>query len=65
MLRQSGVGSKNLQPRLTYSVREAAAILGVGAATLYRAVGRGEVPAIPVGRRRVIPKRWVDEQLSR
>jgi excisionase family DNA binding protein len=47
------------EPRLTYSVREAAAILGVGAPTLYRAIEREEVPAIRIGRCRVIPKRWV------
>jgi excisionase family DNA binding protein len=44
------------EPRLTYSVREAAAILGVGAPTLYRAIEREEVPAIRIGRCRVIPK---------
>ena len=41
--------------RRTVSVREAAAILGVGRDNLYSAIGRGEFPlAIRVGRRIVI-----------
>lgn len=51
-------------PRQTYTVREAAAILGVGAATLYRAIERQEVPAIRIGRRRVVATQWVDRQVA-
>ncbi|MCP4620661.1 MAG: helix-turn-helix domain-containing protein [Bradyrhizobium sp.] len=53
------------EPRQTYTVREAAAILGVGAATLYRAIERGEVQAIRIGRRRVIAKWWIETQIGR
>lgn len=52
-------------PRRTYTVREAAAILGVGAPTLYRAIERNEVPFIAIGRRRVIPRVWVDAQVQK
>ncbi|WP_354142504.1 helix-turn-helix domain-containing protein [Bradyrhizobium sp. NP1] len=53
------------EPRRTYTVREAAAILGVGAATLYRAIERKEVPFIGIGRRRLIPRVWVDQQVEK
>lgn len=41
------------QPTLT--VERAAAILGVGRATAYTAVQRGEIPCIRIGRRLVVP----------
>lgn len=52
-------------PRRTYTVREAAAILGVGPATLYRAVERNEVPFIAIGKRRLIPRVWVDQEVEK
>lgn len=36
-------------------VPEAAALLGVSASTYYQAAARGEVPAIRIGRRLVVP----------
>lgn len=51
--------------RRTYSVREAAAILGVGAPTLYRAIERREVPFVQIGKRLVMPKTWVDGQVEK
>lgn len=53
------------EPRRTYTVREAAAILGVGAPTLYRAIERNEVPFIAIGRRRLMPRVWVDAQVEK
>lgn len=50
--------------RMTYSVREAAIIIGVGAATLYRAIDRDEVRVVRVGRRVAVPKAWVDAQVG-
>jgi excisionase family DNA binding protein len=61
----SGPGGASAGPRRTYTVREAAAILGVGAPTLYRAIERGEVPFIAIGRRRLIPRVWVDQQVEK
>jgi excisionase family DNA binding protein len=41
--------------RPTLTVTEAAAMLGIGRQTYYEAVARGEVPAIRIGRRIVVP----------
>ena len=41
--------------RRTYTVDEAAVILGVGRSTMYEAIRRGEVPCVRLGRRIVIP----------
>lgn len=41
--------------KMTYSVEEAARILGVSSSKLYRSIKTGDLPAIPVGRRKVIP----------
>lgn len=46
--------------RRTVTIPEAAAALGVAPKTLYRAVGRGEVPAIRVGRRLLISREILD-----
>lgn len=57
-------GGRAPLPRLTYSVREAAALLGVGAASLYRAINRGEIPTIRIGRRRLITVQWVHDLIA-
>ncbi|WP_414717064.1 helix-turn-helix domain-containing protein [Tardiphaga sp. 42S5] len=63
-----GRSSAQLAPlevvRRTYSVGETAIILGVGKSTLYGAVERGEIPAVRIGRRRMIPKNWVEKQAT-
>ena len=41
--------------RPTITVDEAAAALGIGRATAYEAVRRGEIPSIRLGRRIVVP----------
>jgi excisionase family DNA binding protein len=38
------------------TVEEAATALGISRATAYEAVSRGEIPAIRIGRRILIPK---------
>jgi excisionase family DNA binding protein len=40
----------------TYTVEEAAAILGVGRSTAYEAANNGDIPAVRVGRRLLVPK---------
>lgn len=42
--------------RLTYTVDEAAALLGIGRNHAYAAIQRGEIPHIRVGRRILIPR---------
>lgn len=41
--------------RRTYTVREAAQVLGLGRNATYSAIYRGEVPALRLGRRIVVP----------
>lgn len=48
----------------TYSVREAAQILGLGRNHTYGAIHRGEIPALRIGRRIVVPKDALDEMLE-
>jgi excisionase family DNA binding protein len=51
--------------KLTYSVEEAAQALSLGRNTVYEAVRCGQIPAIRVGRRVLIPaaalERWLAE----
>jgi excisionase family DNA binding protein len=42
--------------RLTYSVEEAAAVLGISRAFAYEAVQRGDIPHLRIGRRILIPR---------
>lgn len=49
-----------MKDRLVYSVPEAAEALGVSAWLAYRLIARGELPAIRLGRRVVVPKIALD-----
>jgi len=51
--------------RLTYTVEEAAAILGISRTLAYESVQRGEIPAITFGRRIVIPHTSLEELVGR
>jgi excisionase family DNA binding protein len=42
--------------RLTYSVEEAAELLGISCAFAYECVNRGEIPHLRIGRRILIPR---------
>ena len=50
--------------RLTLTVEEAAATLGISRASAYEAVRRGEVPAIRIGRRILVPRIALDRLLG-
>lgn len=52
------------QPRLTCSVTEMAGILGISRSKAYACVRAGEVKAIRIGRRVVVPRRVIDELLG-
>lgn len=52
------------QPSATMGVPEAATLLGVSRATLYRAIARGEITAIRIGRCTVIPRHVVDRLIA-
>lgn len=59
----SGELTKTPMEPETYSVPVAARKLGVGRATMYRAVERREIPNIRIGARIVIPAWWVNDKL--
>lgn len=52
------------QPAATMSVPDAAALLGISRSTLYRAIGRGEITAIRIGRCTQIPRHVVDRLIA-
>jgi excisionase family DNA binding protein len=52
------------QPVRVYSVQEAARLLGVSDMTLYRQIRAEAFPAIRVGRRFLIPARYLEEMIA-
>lgn len=52
--------------KLVYSVQEAAEVLGISKSYMYELARRGEVPALKLGKRLVIPKekfiKWINEE---
>lgn len=55
--------------KLTYSVAEAAAVLGVSKTKMYQVIKIKGFPVIVIGNRRLIPikalERWVDDQAQK
>ena len=51
--------------RLTVSVTEAARLLGISRALAYELIARGELPAIRLGRRLVVPYRALERLVER
>ncbi len=49
------MASPDLDGRLTITVPEAGALLGIGRGAAYAAVRRGEIPTLQLGRRLVVP----------
>lgn len=56
--------SREASDSLTYSIPEAAALLGVSRNLLYRLAAQGVIRTIALGRRRLIPRSFVDRLLS-
>ena len=50
--------------RLTYTVDEAAQLLGISRNSAYEAVRRGEIPTIRLGRRILVPRNRLEEVLA-
>lgn len=48
----------------TYTVDETAALLGIGRNAAYEAIKRGELPALRIGRRIVVPRAALDQLLN-
>jgi excisionase family DNA binding protein len=53
---QDPMATSIIEDRLVYSVAEAGRLLGISRAFAYELVARGELPAIRLGRRRLVPK---------
>lgn len=55
--------------KLTYSVPEAAAVLGVSTSNMYQIIKIQGFPVINIGKRRLIPvkglEQWIEEQVAR
>lgn len=52
--------------KLVYSMQEAAEVLGISKSYMYELARRGEVPALKLGKRLVVPKekfiKWINEE---
>ena len=50
--------------KLTYTVPEAAALLGISRSTAYECVRRGEIPSLTLGRRVLIARAQLEQLLG-
>ena len=50
--------------RLTFSVEEAAILLGISRALAYNLVRRGELPSLQLGRRVVVPRLALEDYVA-
>jgi excisionase family DNA binding protein len=50
--------------RQTYTVEEAARIMGIGRGSAFEAVRRGDIPSIRIGRRLVVPRVALERLLA-
>jgi excisionase family DNA binding protein len=54
----------SLQERQTYTVEEAGAILGLSRNSAYAAAKSGQIPALRIGNRLLVPKAAIDRLLG-
>jgi len=54
-----------IKERLVYSVYELVELLGISISSAYQAIERNEIPHVKVGSRILIPKKMLDEWLSK
>ena len=57
------MATQNFEPK-TYSVDQAARLLGIGRSAAYEAVTRGQLPSVRIGRRVLIPRAALDRLLE-
>lgn len=50
--------------RQTFTVEEAATLLGIGRNSAYQAIARGELPALRLGRRLLVPRAALERHLA-
>lgn len=53
-----------MSTKLTYTVTEAAGLLGISRSSAYECVRRGEIPSLTLGRRVVVPRRALEALLA-
>jgi excisionase family DNA binding protein len=53
-----------MSTKLTYTVTEAADLLGISRSSAYECVRRGEIPSLTLGRRVVVPRRALEALLA-
>lgn len=53
-----------MSARLTYTVEEAAQLLGISRGTAYESARRGELPTLRLGRRLLVPRRALEQMLT-
>ncbi len=58
------ISEGSMMTRLTITVSEAAGMLGISANSAYSAVYRGEIPAVKIGGRWVVPIARLNELLG-
>ena len=58
------IGIAAMSEPLTYTVEEAAELLGIGRNTCYEAVKRGEIPSIRIGGRILVPREALHQFLK-
>jgi excisionase family DNA binding protein len=51
-------------PKATYTVEEAAALLGVSRETAYEGCRDGQIPSIRIGKRVLVPRAALDQMLG-
>ena len=53
-----------MEERLTYTVEQAAKLLGISRNSGFEAVRRGDLPAIRIGRRLLVPRAALEKLLA-
>ena len=57
------MGREEVEP-LTYSVETAARLLGIGRNSAFEAIRQGQLPAVRIGRRLLVPRRAIEKMLD-
>ena len=56
--------SQHSNERLTYSIAEACALLGVSRPTLNAAISNGDIPVVRIGKRLFVPRMALEKRLA-
>ena len=56
--------SEGQSQRLTYTIEEAARLIGIGRSSAYQAAQTGEIPTVRIGRRLLVPVQALEGLLA-